>query len=128
MKWLAPFLLIGIVLISEATDIVALREKANQRSPASISTIEKLKLDCNTPEMPNHQVSHLVQMEGKICGRNYKIINHTNGFEASVITHGNEFITDMLQLNPGENKIEVTYLQGFRSVTKKFRLVSRASL
>jgi len=95
------------------------------RSPASLPAVApalaqltQWDLSCKKKEKPRMTVKgSFVQFQGKNCLKNFQadrleIINKSNGYTASVFTSGNEeYKTDLIQLNPGENSITIRYIE-----------------
>ena len=102
-----------------------------RRSPSSVSPIDpanvfseqkssptlKVDLNCKTAEPAKLKISQdQVLLYGKTCGRSLKpqevrITNRTNGFNASYFDKGaGLYQTDLIQLNDGENEIEIQFL------------------
>jgi hypothetical protein len=101
------------------------RKPANQSNEATPATndstekepqvyrlqVENLELDCQSSDYQKtiHSLRLKIQSEScKILGKpdGLKIINESNGFTASVFAKDQSaFTTDLIHLNPGENKI-----------------------
>jgi len=120
-----------VTLTSVASDESqeTLQVVVSERAPASIapqkfkplkSKIQAISFDlCQTNAHPNFPLEirgEFVQVKGKNCGKGHsysgvKIMNQTNGYTASIMPFGeNEYQTDLIQLNEGENQILIKYL------------------
>lgn len=104
--------------------------KIQQRLPASINSAEKkfvkakpffaFDLICTDrllkKKIPDRKVvsTDFLQLSGQNCGNHQKqkaeikIQNKSNGFQASYFENGpREYKTDLIQLQPGENQIQI---------------------
>ncbi|XGC81283.1 hypothetical protein ACES2L_02150 [Bdellovibrio bacteriovorus] len=113
-------------------EVLMVSSLASTRTPASVpqkaapikvesalSSFTAYDLSCTKQALAAVSVSgSFVQFQGKNCLKNYKdgdveIVNKSNGYTASVFSRGtNNYQTDLIQLQKGENEIAIRYRQG----------------
>jgi|GEM_PF-1606587 len=88
-----------------------------KKTPGRTNNLITLKCGVATT---THQVqSAHVRLQGGLChnAKALKVTNLTNGFSASIIMTGpNEFSTDFIDLQEGENELQVVHLNGTKEV------------
>ncbi|GIL16662.1 MAG: hypothetical protein BroJett040_04130 [Oligoflexia bacterium] len=111
------------VMKDPTADVVRVYKVDSGRSPASIELAENkysqvevsdkvstLTVDCES-QMDEQEVSSaLVRFTGKGCsqGKEFQVVNQTNGFTASIVPlKNNQYTTDFIDLKEGVNQIEV---------------------
>lgn len=109
----------------EEGEIAMTSGASGDRSPASVpaatpalAQLTQWDLSCKKKDKPHMVVKgSFVQFQGKNCLKNFKadrleIVNKSNGYTASVFTSGTEeYKTDLIQLNQGENSITIRYIE-----------------
>lgn len=136
---LLVFLMGAQTLHSLATDdlssLSSSQVQLSSRQPASVKPVfqdsagvdklanqvhQELAIDFNCQKNLTKNVSvhtRLVQFRGQGCLKSFDhgrltIINQSNGYTASIFQiNGGQYETDMIQLNEGENKIMIQYLE-----------------
>jgi hypothetical protein len=127
---IALVILFGIPMLSsfqadhhEVAASVAIAEKEAPRAPASasvtpmISATEKIatfKLNCKDKSPSQEVSSNYLRIFGSLCGldsESVQITNSSNGFQASIFMSENDnFSTDFIDLQEGENQLQVNFL------------------
>ncbi len=155
-KFLATFassmLALSIITISSvASDdtkpVVAIEVLTAARTPAAVSLASKVKPEkikfksislnlceeTSAVESPYEVRGQFVQIKGKNCIKDndlsvVKIINQTNGYTASLLPSGsNEYQTDLIQLNEGNNQIVLQY-QSFKGQPLERKITLKAQI
>jgi hypothetical protein len=81
---------------------------------SNISATSLLRFDCERNQLKEDVSASYVRLAGTPCGKaeDLEVVNKTNGFSAAVIfTPGGKFTTDFIDLQDGENQLEVTETQ-----------------
>ncbi len=130
--WLAVFVFIFAMLSPQGSVLSSLEAMTDKpmiskksRTPASIPsalgmTNSELKIDCNNKEISMLVSYEGLKLSGEICGKQNKIFNRKNGFEANIFPLAeNKYITDIVQLSPGENLVEYEWIDKTGSTKKK---------
>lgn len=94
-------------------------QAASVKVESALASFTAYDLSCTKQGHAAVSVSgSFVQFQGKNCLKNFKdgdveIVNKSNGYTASVFSRGaNNYQTDLIQLQKGENEIAIRYREG----------------
>lgn len=111
-----------------------LLSETHQSGVREMNSVVQLHCSENTPQIVAEKMQPQVQaatlrIAGVGCRKesNIAIQNKTNGFTAAVIfTQENQFTTDYINLNPGDNELElVSQFKGGKKVTQRLKINRR---